>query len=188
MTMAFPDRASALALLQQYTSSESLRKHGLAVEAAMRAYARKFSCDEEEWGIVGLLHDFDYEQYPDATGHPYAGNAILAERGYPEHIRRAIMSHADHTGVSRETPMEKTLFAVDELCGFLLAVAYVRPDRSMAGVEVKSVRKKMKDKAFARAVSRDDMRKGAEDLGVDFDEHVAFTIRALAGQASALGV
>jgi predicted hydrolase (HD superfamily) len=174
-----PNRSQALDLLHEFTKSESLRKHALAVEAAMRAYAVKFGGDEEEWGITGLLHDFDYELHPTAEEHPYAGNAVLAERGYPESIRRAIMSHADHTGVPRETIMEKCLFAVDELCGFLMAVAYVRPDRKMASVEVPSVKKKMKDKAFARAVSREDMLAGAALLGIPFEEHAEFVIQAL---------
>jgi putative nucleotidyltransferase with HDIG domain len=186
--MKIPTRQEALTLLHQHTQSDSLRKHALAVEAAMRAYARSFSENEEEWGIVGLLHDFDYEEHPDATGHPFEGNRILAELDFPAHFRKAIMSHASQTGVPRETRMEKTLFAVDELCGFLMAVAYVRPDRHMASVETKSVRKKMKDKAFARAVNRDDILRGAEELGVDLDAHIAFTISALAGAAGDLGV
>lgn len=182
------DRAEALQLLYEHTKTESLRKHALAVEAAMRAYAKIFQEEEEEWGIVGLLHDFDYEEYPDVTGHPSVGNAILAEQGYPERIRRAILSHAAYTGVPRETRMEKTLFAVDELCGFLMAVAYVRPDRKMASVEVKSVRKKMKDKAFARAINREDITQGAEALGVPLDDHIAFVIKALAAASDELGV
>src|SRR5512143_309180 len=151
------NRSEALALLQEYTKNDALMKHMYAVEAALRAYARKFGEDEEEWGITGLLHDFDYEKHPAMEEHPYVGNAILAERGVPEHIRRAIMSHASYTGVTRESLMEKTLFACDELCGFLLAVAYVRPDRAIASVAVSSVKKKLKDKAFARAVSREDI-------------------------------
>ena len=186
--MSTPNRNDALRVLYEYTHGDSLRRHGLAVEAAMRAYARVFDADEEEWGIVGLLHDFDYEQHPDETAHPYVGNAILAERGYPEHIRKAILSHAAYTGVARETLMEKSLFAVDELCGFLMAVAYVRPERKMAGVEVKSVRKKMKDKAFARAVNRDDIVQGADGLGVALDEHIARVISALVAVADQLGV
>jgi putative nucleotidyltransferase with HDIG domain len=188
VTMIPFTREQALSLLFQHTNSDSLRKHGLAVEAAMRAYARRFNEDEDEWGMVGLLHDFDYEAHPDLTGHPYEGNRILTELGYPEHIRKAIMSHASYTGVPRESRMEHTLFAVDELCGFLMAVAYVRPDRKMASVEPRSVRKKMKDKAFARAVSRDDILLGAAGLGVELDEHIAFTIAALAANADALGV
>ena len=175
------DRANALDLLHEFTESESLRKHAYSVEAAMRAYARRFGEDEEEWGMVGLLHDFDYEKYPTAEEHPFVGNRILEERGWPAHIRRAIMSHADYTGVTRETMMEKTLFAVDELCGFILAVSYVRPDRRIAGMEARSVKKKMKDKGFARAVSREDLLAGADLIGIPFDEHVQFVIDALAG-------
>ena len=174
------NRTDALDLLHEFTESESLRKHAYAVEAAMRAYARKFGEDEEEWGMVGLLHDFDYEKYPTAEEHPFVGNRILEERGWPERIRRAIMSHADYTGVARESVMEKTLFAVDELCGFILAVSYVRPDRKIDGMEARSVKKKMKDKGFARAVSREDLLVGAQLLGIPFDEHVQFVIDALA--------
>ncbi len=182
------NRPDALALLHEFTQSDSLRRHAYAVEAAMRAYARSFGEEEEEWGIVGLLHDFDYEKYPTAEEHPFVGNRILEERGWPAHIRRAIMSHAEYTGVARESRMEKTLFAVDELCGFIMAVAYVRPDRRIAGLEARSVKKKMKDKAFARAVSREDMLAGAAGLGVDFDVHVQFVIDALAGASASLGV
>jgi predicted hydrolase (HD superfamily) len=154
----------------------------------MRSYAREFSADEELWGAVGLLHDFDYDKYPSAQEHPYKGNEILKERGYSEEIRRAIMSHADYTGVTRETPMEKALFACDELAGFITAVALVKPGKSLAEVEVKSVRKKMKDKAFARSVSRDDIVNGASELGVDLDEHIAFCIEVMKGIANALGL
>lgn len=181
-------RDDALELLHTYTESDSLRKHAYAVEAAMRAYALHFGEDVEEWGMVGLLHDFDYEKHPGEDEHPIVGNRILEERGWPEHIRRAIMSHAEYTGVSRESRLEHTLFAVDELCGFLMAVAYVRPDRSMASVQVKSVKKKMKDKGFARAVSREDILKGAEGLGLPFEEHVSFVIDALAAASDQLGV
>lgn len=181
-------RDEALALLHEYTQSESLRKHGLAVEVAMRAYAGYYGEDAEEWGISGLLHDFDYERWPTTDGHPFEGNRILMDHGYPASICRAIMSHTPYTGVTRESRMEKTLYAVDELCGFLLAVAYVRPGRKIAGLEPRSVRKKMKDKAFARAVSREDMLLGAAALGVDFDEHLAFVIAALAERANTLGV
>jgi putative nucleotidyltransferase with HDIG domain len=165
-----------------------LRKHALAVEACMRAYARKFSTDEELWGLVGLLHDFDYDKYPSAQEHPYKGNEILKERGYSEEIRRAIMSHADYTGVTRETPMEKALFACDELAGFITAVALVKPGKSLAEVEAKSVRKKMKDKAFARSVSRDDIVNGAKALGMELDEHISFCIEAMKGIAAELGL
>lgn len=174
------NRQDALDLLHEFTETDSLRKHAYAVEAAMRAYARHFGEDEEEWGMVGLLHDFDYEKFPSAEEHPVVGNRILEERGWPEELRRAIMSHADYTGVTRESRMEKTLFAVDELCGFITAVSYVRPDRKIAGMEARSVKKKMKDKGFARAVSREDMLQGAELLGIPFDEHVQFVIDALA--------
>ncbi len=175
------NRTDALNLLHEFTQTDSLRKHAYAVEAAMRAYARHFGEDEEKWGMVGLLHDFDYEKYPSAEEHPVVGNRILEERDWPEDLRRAIMSHADYTGVTRESRMEKTLFAVDELCGFITAVSYVRPDRKIAGMQARSVKKKMKDKGFARAVSREDMLTGAEQLGVPFDEHVQFVIDALAG-------
>jgi len=145
----------------------------------MRAYARKFGADEELWGVVGLIHDFDYEKYPSAQEHPFKGNEILEERGYSDEICRAIMSHADYTGVTRETPMEKALFACDELAGFITATALVKPGKSLAKVDAKSVRKKMKDKAFARSVSRDDIVNGARELGVDLDEHIAFCIDAM---------
>ena len=183
-----PDRAAAWNLLTEYTQSESLRKHALAVESCMRAYARKFGADEELWGVVGLIHDFDYEKYPTAQEHPYKGNEILKERGYSDEIRRAIMSHADYTGVTRETPMEKALFACDELAGFITAVALAKPSKSLAEVEAKSVRKKMKDKAFARSVSRDDIVSGARELGVDLDEHIAFCIEAMKKISGELGL
>jgi putative nucleotidyltransferase with HDIG domain len=182
------DSNAAWCLLTELTQSESLRKHALAVEACMRAYARKFSADEDLWGVVGLLHDFDYDKYPSAQEHPYKGNEILKERGYSDEIRRAIMSHADYTGVARETPLEKALFACDELAGFITAVALVKPGKSLAEVEAKSVRKKMKDKAFARSVSRDDIVNGARELGLDLDEHIAFCIEAMKGIAGELGL
>ncbi|MGA2695769.1 MAG: HDIG domain-containing metalloprotein [Terriglobales bacterium] len=182
------DRENAWCLLTEFTQSESLRKHALAVEACMRAYARKFSGDEELWGIVGLLHDFDYDRYPSLEDHPYKGNEILKERGYPEEMRRAIMSHAEYTGVTRDTPMEKALFACDELAGFITAVALIKPNRSLAEVDTKSVRKRMKDKAFARKVNREDIVNGAADLGVDLDEHIAFCIEALKDFAKELGL
>jgi putative nucleotidyltransferase with HDIG domain len=183
-----PDRTTAWKLLTEFTQSESLRKHALAVEACMRAYARKFGSDEELWGIVGLIHDFDYEKYPTAQEHPSKGSEILKERGYSDEIRRAILSHADYTAVARETPMEKALFACDELAGFITAVALVKPGKSLAEVDAKSVRKKMKDKAFARSVSRDDIVNGARDLGVELDEHIAFCIEAMKGIADVLGL
>ena len=182
------DRDSAWGLLTEFTESESLRKHALAVEACMRAYARKLGGDENLWGVVGLLHDFDYDRYPSREDHPYKGNKILEERGYSGEIRKAIMSHAEYTGVPRETPMEKTLFACDELAGFLTACALVKPGKSLAEVEAKSVRKKMKDKAFARSVNRDDILQGANDLGVDLEEHIAFCIDAMKAIAPALAL
>ena len=182
------NRTDAWCLLTEFTQSESLRKHALAVEACMRAYARKFAGDEEQWGLVGLLHDFDYEKYPSAQDHPFKGSEILKERGYPEEFRRAILSHADYSGVSRESPMEKALFACDELAGFITATALVKPGKSLAEVDAKSVRKRMKDKAFARAVSREDIVNGAAGLGVDLDEHIAFCIEAMKSVAGELGL
>jgi len=182
------DRTAAWSLLTEFTQSESLRKHALAVEACMRAYARKLGADEELWGTVGLIHDFDYEKYPSLEDHPYRGNEILKERGYSDEIRRAIMSHAEYTGVTRDSPMEKTLFACDELAGFITAVALVKPGKSLSEVDAKSVRKKMKDKAFARSVNRDDIVNGARDLGVELEEHIAFSIEALKGIAGELGL
>ena len=182
------DRNQAWELLCEYTQSESLRKHMLAVEACMRAYARKFGEDEDKWGITGLLHDFDYEKYPTPAEHPFVGNKILEERGYPEEMRRAILSHADYSGVKRESRMEKTLYACDEIAGFITASALVKPNKSLAEVEAKSVRKKMKDKAFARSVNRDDIINGAADLGVDLEEHIAFCIEAMKGIAGELGL
>ena len=186
------DRESAWCLLTEFTQSESLRKHALSVEACMRAYARKFAAgsteEEELWGVVGLLHDFDYEKYPSLDDHPYKGNAILTERGVSDEIRRAIMSHAEYTGVTRDTPMEKALFACDELAGFITAVALIKPGKSLAEVDVKSVRKRMKDKAFARKVNREDIVNGAAGLGVDLDEHITFCIDALKPIAKQLGL
>jgi len=154
----------------------------------MRAYARKLGGDEELWGVVGLIHDFDYERWPSMEDHPYRGNEILRERGWSEEIRRAIMSHAEYSGVTRDSPMEKALFACDELAGFLTACALVKPGKSLAEVEAKSVRKKMKDKAFARSVNRDDIVNGAADLGVELEEHIAFCIEAMKGIAGELGL
>ncbi len=182
------NRDEAWTLLTEYTKGDSLRKHALAVEAAVRGYARKFGADEEAWGIAALLHDFDYERWPTAEGHPYEGNKILAERGCPEDIRTAIMGHADYTGVPRETLMAKTLFAADELTGFVMAVALVRPNKSVFEVEPASVRKKMKDKAFARQVNRDDIINGAAQLGVDLDAFIAEVIAALRANADTLGL
>jgi putative nucleotidyltransferase with HDIG domain len=181
-------RAAAWGLLTEFTQSESLRKHALAVEACMRAYARKLGGDEELWGVTGLLHDFDYERWPSLDDHPYRGNEILAERGWSEEIRRAIMSHAEYSGVARVSPMEKALFACDELAGFITACTLVKPNKSLAEVEAKSARKKMKDKAFARSVNREDIVNGAADLGVELEEHIAFCIEAMKGIAVELGL
>ena len=182
------DREAAWCLLTEFTQSESLRKHALSVEACMRAYARKFRADEDLWGMVGLIHDFDYEKYPTPEEHPYKGNEILKERGYSDEVRRAIMSHAEYSGVSRDTTMEKALFACDELAGFITACTLVKPSKSLAEVEAKSVRRKMKDKAFARSVNRDDISNGAADLGVDLEEHIAFCIEAMKDIAGDLGL
>jgi len=182
------NRADAWCLLTEFTQSESLRKHALAVEACMRAYARKLGGDEERWALVGLLHDFDYERYPSAEEHPFKGSEILEERGWPEDIRRAILSHADYTGVKRESPMEKALFACDELAGFITATALVKPNKSLAEVDARSVRKRMKDKAFARSVSREDIVNGAADLGIHLDEHISFCVEAMKSVAGELGL
>lgn len=182
-----PTREEAERLLFEYTKSDSLRKHAFAVESVMRAYAKRFSENEEEWGIAGLLHDFDYEMYPTADEHPYVGNKILAEKGYPENIREAIMGHAPYTKVGRETKMAKCLFASDELSGFIIAVALVRPTK-LEGLEPSSVKKKLKDKAFARSVSRDDIRNGISEFGLAEDEHISFVIKVLQENASALGL
>ncbi len=182
------DRESAWGLLTEFTQSESLRKHAMAVEACMRAYARRFGEDEEKWGIVGLLHDFDYERWPSLDDHPFKGSEILKERGYPEEIRRAILSHAERTGVERVSAMEKALFACDELAGFITASALVKPNKSLAELDASSVRRKMKDKAFARSVSREDIINGAADLGVDLEEHISFCIEAMKSIAAELGL
>ncbi len=185
--------ADALALMQQHTGSTSLRQHMLAVEAAMRSYALRQGEDPETWGIVGLLHDFDYEKFPNPAhspdeGHPAWGVALLRERGLPEAMCRAILGHATYSGVPRDSAMARTLFAVDELCGFLIACALVRPSKSFRDLEVASVKKKLKDKAFARGVNRDEVRQGAEELGVALDEHIAFLIAALQPMEPALGL
>ena len=182
------NRQDAWDLLCEFTESEGLRKHGLAVEAAMRHFARKRGEDEEKWCVVGLLHDFDYEMHPTLDKHPTEGAKILRERGVPEEIVRAVLSHAEHTGVERVSAMEKTLFAVDELSGFVTAVALVRPNKSVFEVEPSSVRKKMKDKAFARSVNRDDIVKGAEELGVELNAHIGDVIQALQSVAEELGL
>lgn len=183
-----PTRGHAWNLLNQYTKSESLIRHALAVEAAMCAYARHFKEDEPRWGIVGLLHDFDYEQFPNPNDHPLVGAKILEEQGYPEDVIYAIKSHASYLNLPRRSLMDKTLFAVDELCGFVTAATLVRPGKRIAELPVKSVKKKLKDKAFARSVSREDIRNGAEELGVELSEHIAFVIRAMATVAEELGL
>ena len=182
------DRAQAWGLLCEYTQSESLRKHMLAVEACMRAYARKFGQDENQWAITGLLHDFDYEKHPSLEEHPFVGNRILEEQGWPEEIRTAILGHAEYSGVPRETHLAKALFACDELAGFLTACSLVKPTKSIRDVDVAGVKKKMKDKAFARGVNRDDIVKGAAELGVPLEEHIAFCIDAMRRNAEALGL
>jgi putative nucleotidyltransferase with HDIG domain len=188
-----PTRDDAWKLLCEYTQSESLRKHMLAVETCVRAYARKNHADEELWGIAALLHDFDYERWPNYEhvadqGHPAEGAKILRHLGYPEEIMRAILSHADYSGVARQSPLEHTLFACDELAGFLTACSYVRPSKSILDLEADSVKKRLKDKAFARGVNRDDVRKGAEELGIPLEEHIAFCIAAMRENADALGL
>ena len=193
MTSPLPSRESALALVHEFTASDSLRKHMLAVEAVMRSYAEKFGEDPERWGLTGLVHDFDYERYPNAAHsateeHPAEGVRILRSKGYPEDILQAILGHATYSGVARESQMAKTLFAVDELTGLVTATALVRPTRSVLEVEASSVRKKMKDKAFARGVSREDVIVGANELGVDLDQHIAFVIAAMQRTAPALGL
>jgi putative nucleotidyltransferase with HDIG domain len=182
------DRDQALAIVHEFTKSESLRKHALAVEACVAAYARKFAEDEATWSVTALLHDFDWEIHPEAPDHPMKGEPILAQRGVTEEVRRAILSHANYSGVSRDSLLEKTLFACDEMAGFLTAVSYVKPARSIHEVDTKSVRKKLKDKAFARAVSRDDIINGAAELGIDLDEHIEFCIRAMQARAKELGL
>ena len=187
------NRDEALALMHEYTESDALRKHMYAVEAALRAYARKFGEDEETWGVVGILHDFDYERYPNdahspTEEHPSFGVALLRDRGVPEPMLDAILGHASYTGVPRTSRLAKTLFAVDELCGFLTACALVRPSKSLGDLGVKSVKKKLKDKAFARGVNRDEVRQGAEELGVPFEEHVQFVIEALRPIEDRLGL
>ena len=186
-----PDRNAAWELLCEYTKGESLRKHALAVEAAMRVCVKRYGAaddDEDEWGLVGLLHDFDYEMFPSAEQHPFTGANILCGRGYSERFIRAIMGHATYTGVPRDTAMARALFATDELCGFLVACALVRPNKSLDDLEVTSVKKKLKDKAFARSVNRDDIRQGIEELGVDLDEHIRFVIDALRPVQAQIGL
>ncbi len=174
--------------MTEYTQSESLRKHMLAVEAAVRGYARLWGEDEDDWGAVALLHDFDYERWPDATNHPFRGVEILKEKGYPEWVTRAILSHADYSGVPRESRLEHSLFACDEMSGFVTAAALVRPSKSVMDLEASSVIKRMKDKAFARAVNRDDLRRGAEEIGLPLDEHIRNVITFMRQAAAALGL
>ncbi len=181
-------REEAWEILCEHTKTEPLRKHALAVEAAMRAYARRCAGDEEQWGSVGLLHDFDFEMHPNPEEHPAKGAEILRQRGVPEEIVYAVLCHADYLGLERKTPMDRAIYAVDELTGFVIAVALVRPNKSIDEVDVAAVRKKMKDKGFARAVNREDITKGAEQLGVDLDEHIAFVIEALKPVARELGI
>jgi predicted hydrolase (HD superfamily) len=181
-------RADAWALMTEYTQGESLRKHMLAVEAAVRGYARHFGEDADDWGAVALLHDFDYERYPDPENHPYRGVEVVKGKGYPEWVTRAILSHADYSGVTRESRLEKTLYACDEMSGIVTAAALVRPSKSIMDLEASSVLKRMKDKAFARAVSRDDLRRGAEDLGIPLDQHITNVIAFMRVQADALGL
>ncbi len=183
-----PTRQEAMDVLTEFTKNPNLVKHGLAVEAAMRWYARKYGEDEESWSVVGLVHDFDYEQYPTAEDHPFKGAEILRERGWPDETVRAVLSHADYAGVARKADVEKALFAVDELTGFIIAVALVRPSKSLHDVKASSVKKKMKQKAFAAGVSREDIVRGAEELGVPLDEHIGNVIEALQGIADELGL
>ena len=183
-----PSRNAAWALVCEYTGSESLRRHMLAVEATVRGYARLRGENEEDWGLVALLHDFDYERWPDQENHPFRGVEILRERGYPEWVARAILSHADYSGVPRESRLEHTLYACDEMSGFVMAAALVRPTRSVLDLEAPSVLKRMKDKAFARAVSREDLRRGADEIGLTLEAHVANVIAFLRAEAPALGL
>ena len=181
-------RDAAYSLMTEHTQSESLRKHMLAVEAAVRGYARMWGEPEEEWAVVAILHDFDYEKYPDPKDHPFRGVEILKQQGYPEWVTRAILSHADYSGVPRESRLEHTLYACDEMSGFVTAAALVRPSKSVLDLEASSVMKRMKDKAFARAVSRDDLRKGADEIGLPLDQHITNVIAALRERADELGL
>lgn len=186
--MKIPDRQEAMALLTEHTRNDALLKHAFAVEAAMRHYARLSGEDENLWGVVGLIHDFDYEEHPTLEEHPFAGAEILRARGYDETLVKAVLSHARHTNVPRESRLEKTLFAVDELCGMVTAVALVRPSKKLADVAVSSVKKKLKDKAFARAVNREDIVEGARELGVDLDAHIANVVTAMQAVSDDLGL
>ena len=181
-------REQAWDLLCEFTKTEGLRKHALAVETCVAAYARKFGEDEQKWSITALLHDFDWEIHPTLEEHPQKGEAILADRGVEEEIRRAILSHASHTGVARETPLQKTLYACDELAGFITAISYVKPNKSVFEVDVASVKKKMKDKAFARSVNRQDITEGSQELGVPLEEHIDFCVKAMQARAEELGL
>lgn len=182
------DRKLCLSILKEYTKSDSLLKHAYSVETCVRAYAKKFNEDEEYWGNVALLHDFDYEKFPTAEEHPFKGSEILKEKGFDDSFRNAILSHASYSNIPRNSLLEKTLFACDEIAGFITAVAYVRPSKTIDEVEVKSVKKKMKDKAFARSVSREDIENGAKELGVDLDEHIDFCIQAMKSNKVELGL
>jgi putative nucleotidyltransferase with HDIG domain len=182
------DREQAWNLLCEYTKSEGLRKHALAVETCVTAYARKLGEDEPKWSVTALLHDFDWEIHPTLEEHPQKGEAILEQRGVPEEIRRAILSHANHTGVPRQSPLEKALYACDELAGFITAISYVKPTKSVMEVDVASVKKKMKDKAFARSVNRQDIVEGAQELGVPLEEHIDFCVKAMQARADELGL
>jgi len=184
----YPDRSEAIKLLHEYTKTDSLRRHALGVEQAMRKMANKYDGDPDEWGLTGLMHDFDYEMYPTTEDHPYRGNEILVEKGYPESITNAIMGHATYTGVPRDTKMAKSLFSVDELTGFIFAVTYVRPSKSILEVKPKSVKKKLKQKSFAASVIREDIFQSIEELGVDLTEHIQFVIDALSEKADELGL
>jgi putative nucleotidyltransferase with HDIG domain len=188
MIISMLDREQAWNILCEFTKSEGLRKHALAVETCVSAYARKLGADEQRWALTALLHDFDWEIHPTLEDHPQKGEPILAERGVDEEMRRAILSHAQHTGVPRQSPLEKTLFACDELAGFITAISYVKPHRSVFEVDVSSVKKKMKDKAFARSVNRQDIVDGAQELGVPLDDHVDFCIKAMQARAEELGL
>lgn len=183
-----PTRDDAWKLLTEHTNGKSLLKHALAVEAAMRGYAEIFSEDVDVWGVVGLIHDFDYERWPSSSDHPFRGSEILRARGYPEHMIRAILSHADYTGVERQSPLEHALYACDELAGFITAAALVRPTKSVLDLECRSVKKRMKDKAFARAVSRDDLQQGAEEIGLPLEEHITNVIGFMRAHAAILGL
>ena len=184
----YPDRSEAIKLLHEYTKTDSLRRHALGVEQSMRRMADKYNGDPDEWGLTGLMHDFDYEMYPTMEDHPFRGNEILIEKGYPESITKAIMGHATYTGVPRDTDMAKSLFSVDELTGFIFAVTYVRPSKSILEVKPKSVKKKLKQKSFAASVIREDIFLSIEELGVDLTEHIQFVIDALSEKADELGL